>query len=104
MVAQAQLGLVQPSPDGTITVPGSDGKPVKIPAAALATAAPTMLPTMAAGIFKSTFNSSPRVAKQPKNDRRRLYSLHNIVKKFQIQISYQHHSHFTFFDQQLYLS
>ena len=49
MVAQAQLGLVQPSPDGTITVPGSDGKPVKIPAAALVTAAPTMLPNMAAG-------------------------------------------------------
>ena len=49
MVAQAQLGLVQPSPDGTITVPGPDGKPVKIPQAALAAAAPTMLPNMAAG-------------------------------------------------------
>ena len=49
MVAQAQLGLVQPSPDGTITLPGPDGKLVKIPQAALAAATPTVLPSIAAG-------------------------------------------------------
>lgn len=49
VVAQAQVGLVQPSSDGTIIVQGSDGKPVKIPQAAFVTAAPTMLPNMAAG-------------------------------------------------------
>ena len=48
MVAQAQLGLVQPSADGTVTLPGPDGKPVKIPQAALATAA-SSLPSMTAG-------------------------------------------------------
>ena len=36
MVAQAQLGLVQPGPDGTVTVQGSDGQPVQITQAALA--------------------------------------------------------------------
>ena len=48
-VAHAQLGLVQPSPDGTVSVPGPDGKLVKIPQAALAAAAPAMIPNMAAG-------------------------------------------------------
>ena len=48
MVAQAQLGLVQPSADGTVTLPGPDGKPVKIPQAALATAA-SSLPSITAG-------------------------------------------------------
>ena len=42
MIAQAQLGLVQPGPDGTITVPGPDGKAIKIPQAALMNAAPTV--------------------------------------------------------------
>ena len=56
MVAQAQLGLVQPSADGTITLPGPDGKPVKIPQAALATAASTVIPNMATGKYlHSTF-------------------------------------------------
>ena len=36
VVAQAQLGLVQPGPDGTVTVQGSDGQPVQITQAALA--------------------------------------------------------------------
>ena len=49
MVAQAQLGLVQPSLDGTVTLPGPDGKPVKIPQAALAAAAPSVIPNMTAG-------------------------------------------------------
>ena len=48
MVAQAQLGLVQPSSDGTVTLPGPDGKPIKIPQAALATAA-SSLPSITAG-------------------------------------------------------
>ena len=43
VVAQAQLGLVQPGPDGMVSLPGPDGKPVKIPQAALASAAPTVL-------------------------------------------------------------
>ena len=49
MVAQAQLGLVQPSSDGTVTLPGPDGKPVKIPQAALATAAATVIPNLTTG-------------------------------------------------------
>ena len=49
VVAQAQLGLVQPSADGTVTLPGPDGKLVKIPQAALATAASTVIPNMTAG-------------------------------------------------------
>ena len=49
MVAQAQMGMLQPSADGTVTIQGSDGKPVKIPQAALASA-PAVLPQMAAGI------------------------------------------------------
>ena len=49
VVAQAQLGLVQPSSDGTVTLPGPDGKPVKIPQAALATATSTVFPNMTAG-------------------------------------------------------
>ena len=52
MVAQAQMGLVQPGPDGTVTIPGPDGKPVKIAQAALAAAAPSVLPNMAAGTLK----------------------------------------------------
>ena len=40
MVAQAQLGMVQPNSDGTVTIQGSDGQPVKIPQAAIA-ATPT---------------------------------------------------------------
>lgn len=48
IVAQAQLGLIQPGPDGTVTVPGSDGKPIKIPQAALA-AAPSALSNIAGG-------------------------------------------------------
>ena len=54
VVAQAQLGLVQPGPDGTITVPGSDGKPVKIPQTALAAAAPTVLSNMTGGSIQNT--------------------------------------------------
>ena len=30
------MGSVQPGPDGAVTIQGSDGKPVKIPQAALA--------------------------------------------------------------------
>ena len=48
MVARAQLGLLQPSADGTITIQGSDGKPVKIPQAELASA-PSLVPQMAGG-------------------------------------------------------
>ena len=54
VVAQAQLGLVQPGPDGTITVPGSDGKPVKIPQTALAAAAPAVLSNMTGGSIQNT--------------------------------------------------
>ena len=54
VVAQAQLGLVQPGPDGTITVPGSDGKPVKIPQTALAAAAPAVLSNMTGGSILNT--------------------------------------------------
>ena len=53
VVAQAQLGLVQPGPDGTITVPGSDGKPVKIPQTALAAAAPAVLSNMTEGSIQN---------------------------------------------------
>ena len=49
VVAQAQMGLVQPGPDGTITVPGSDGNPVKIPQTALAAATPAVLSNMTGG-------------------------------------------------------
>ena len=49
MVAQVQFGLVQPSPDGTVTIQGSDGNPVKIPQAALASA-PSLVSQMAGGI------------------------------------------------------
>ena len=49
VIAQAQLGMLTPSPDGTITIQGSDGNPVKIPQAALASA-PAVLPQMAGGI------------------------------------------------------
>ena len=54
VVAQAQLGLVQPGPDGTITVPGSDGKPVKIPQTALAAAAPAVLSNTPGGSIQNT--------------------------------------------------
>merc|ERR1719443_66364 len=57
MVAQAQLGLVQPSSDGTVTLPGPDGKPVKIPQAALATAA-SSLPSITAGAGTVTIKGS----------------------------------------------
>ena len=53
VVAQAQLGLVQPGPDGTITVPGSDGKPVKIPQTALTAAAPAVLSNMTGGSIQN---------------------------------------------------
>ena len=49
MVAQAQMGLVQPSADGTVTLPGPNGMPVKIPQAALATAAATVIPNLTTG-------------------------------------------------------
>ena len=48
VLAQAQMGLLQPSPDGTITVQGSDGKPVKVPQAAIASA-PSVLPNLSGG-------------------------------------------------------
>ena len=48
MVAQAQLGLVQPGPDGTVTVQGSDGQPVQIAQAALA-ATQTPLQSLSGG-------------------------------------------------------
>ena len=35
LIAQAQLGLLQTAPDGTVSVPGPDGEPVKIPASTL---------------------------------------------------------------------
>ena len=49
VIAQAQLGMLAPSSDGTITIQGSDGNPVKIPQAALASA-PSLVPQMAGGI------------------------------------------------------
>ena len=63
MVAQAQLGLVQPSADGTVTLPGPDGKLVKIPQAALATATSTVIPNMTAGkpyLFYYSLGKSPK--------------------------------------------
>ena len=45
VIAQAQLGLLNPNSDGTVTVQGSDGKPVKIPQTALASA-PSVLPNL----------------------------------------------------------
>ena len=48
VLAQAQLGLVQPGPDGTVTVQGSDGQPVQITQAALA-ASQTSLQTLTGG-------------------------------------------------------
>ena len=35
LIAQAQQGLLQTAPDGTVSMPGPDGEPVKIPASAL---------------------------------------------------------------------
>ena len=66
VVAQAQLGLVQPSPDGTITLPGPDGKLVKIPQAALAAATPAVLPSMAAGNSIKENKKFPRIVKMSK--------------------------------------
>lgn len=48
VVAQAQLGLVHPSPDGTVTIQGADGKHVKIPQSALA-ASPSVIPNVGGG-------------------------------------------------------
>ena len=51
LVAQAQLGLVQPSPDGTITIQGADGQPAKIPQAALVNAT-SGIPNLGGGNLK----------------------------------------------------
>merc|ERR1712061_983879 len=42
------MGILTPSPDGTITIQGSDGNPVRIPQAAL-TSAPSVLPQLTGG-------------------------------------------------------
>ena len=56
VVAQAQLGLVQPGPDGSVTVPGPDGKAIKIPQSALMSAATSVLPN-GGGMHETTFHS-----------------------------------------------
>ena len=69
VVAQAQLGLLQPSPDGTISLPGPDGKLVKIPQAALAAATPAVLPSMAAGNYIKENKKIPRIVKMQKKEK-----------------------------------
>ena len=59
VVAQAQLGIVQPGPDGMITVPGTDGKPVKIPPATLAKASAPVPPVVAGGNTGHLFTKKP---------------------------------------------
>ena len=81
MVAQAQLGMLQPSADGTVTIQGSDGRPVKIPQAALANA-PSALPHMPGGNgtiiteiqIRANVHNSPRIVNRNKKSKAKLSS------------------------------